>query len=69
MFNNELFAQKMEELGYNTYSLADKLVVSQAMVESIKKGYRIPSLPLAVRIAQLFGCTVDDLVKGGVSSG
>ena len=66
MFNNELFAQKMEAFGYNTVSLAEEVGVTQAMVEGIKKGYKRPSLELAARIAELFNCTVDDLLKKGV---
>ncbi len=62
MLNKELLLRKMEELGLNHHSLAKQLFVSQAMVTGIIHGYKQPSLALAIRIAHILGCTLDELV-------
>ncbi len=41
--------------------LADRLGVSRQTVISIEKGKYDPSLPLAFRIAQLFGLKIEDV--------
>ena len=64
MFNNDFFVQKMNEQNLNTYQMADKIGVSQAMVSSIACGYKSPSFDLAVRISRVFNCSLDELVRG-----
>ncbi|MBR9777969.1 MAG: helix-turn-helix transcriptional regulator [Cytophagales bacterium] len=41
--------------------LADSLVVSRQTINAIEKGKFDPSLPLAFRIAKLFGCTIEEI--------
>lgn len=37
--------------------------VSQSALSMYETGQRTPSLPIAARIAQALGCTVDDLIS------
>lgn len=46
-----------EELGL-------KVGVTQEMICKIERGTKLPSLPLGIAIAEVLGCTVDELVKG-----
>ncbi|HHL42690.1 MAG TPA: transcriptional regulator [Hellea balneolensis] len=43
--------------------LADKLEVSRQTVNAIEKGRYDPSLPLAFKIAHLFGMTIEDIFE------
>jgi putative transcriptional regulator len=47
------------EHGWSQQKLADALGVSRQTVISIEKGRFDPSLPLAFRLASLFGCTIE----------
>ena len=49
------------EHGWSQQKLADALGVSRQTVISIEKGRFDPSLPLAFRLASLFGCTIEDI--------
>ncbi|RYZ62768.1 MAG: transcriptional regulator [Proteobacteria bacterium] len=50
-----------EERGWSQRRLADELGVSRQTVISIEKGRYDPSLPLAFRLAEVFGCRIEDL--------
>jgi putative transcriptional regulator len=41
--------------------LAERVGVSRQSIISIEQGHYIPSLPLALTLARLFGCSVDTL--------
>ncbi len=43
--------------------LASKLLVSNTAISNIEQDKTSPSLQLAVNIANVLGCTVDELVK------
>lgn len=47
------------ERDWTQADLADRLEVSRQTVNAIEKGKYDPSLPLAFRIAQLFGLTIE----------
>jgi len=47
--------------------LADRLGVSRQTVNAIETGKYDPSLPLAFKLAQLFGCRIEDLFRPGRS--
>jgi regulator of PEP synthase PpsR (kinase-PPPase family) len=49
------------ERGWSQQQLADRLEVSRQSVNAIETGRYDPSLPLAFRIAELFGLTIDPL--------
>lgn len=47
------------EHGWSQGDLADRLEVSRQSVNAIETGRYDPSLPLAFRIAELFGTTIE----------
>ena len=53
--------ERRAELGWSQQRLADELGVSRQTVISIEKGRFDPSLPVAFRLAAVFGCAIEDL--------
>jgi len=49
------------EREWSQQDLADRLEVSRQSVNAIETGRYDPSLPLAFRIAELFGLTIEDI--------
>lgn len=49
------------ERNWSQADLADKLDVSRQSVNAIETGKYDPSLPLAFKIAQLFGLTIEQI--------
>lgn len=49
------------ERGWSQVDLADRLDVSRQSVIAIETGRYDPSLPLAFRIAELFGLAIEDV--------
>ncbi|WP_127126864.1 helix-turn-helix transcriptional regulator [Georgenia sp. SYP-B2076] len=47
--------------GWSQATLAERLGVSRQTVISIERGRFDPSLPLAFRIAAVFGCRIEDV--------
>lgn len=47
------------ERGWSQQHLAERLEVSRQSVNAIETGRYDPSLPLAFRIAELFGCPIE----------
>jgi putative transcriptional regulator len=47
--------------GWSQGDLADRLEVSRQTVNSLERGKYDPSLPLAFRIAQLFGKRIEEV--------
>lgn len=62
MFNGEKLSAFMKREGMTNVALAKKLGVSEGAVRHIIVGIKQPSLYMACEIAQMMGCTVDDLV-------
>lgn len=60
-----IIAQKRKEKELTQIELAKLVGVSAGMIGMIERGTRQISLPLAVKFAEVFGCTVDDLCEGG----
>lgn len=52
------------EKGWTQAQLATKLDVSRQTVNAIEKGKFDPSLPLALKMARLFGLTIEDIFQG-----
>lgn len=50
-----------EEKGLTQENLADLLKISEDYLGKIERGKRVPSMKLAVRIAKLLDCKLDDL--------
>lgn len=58
-------AEYRRERGLSQQALADLLGVSRQTVISLEKGRYDPSLPLAFRLARVFGCRIEDLFIPG----
>ncbi|WP_343224636.1 helix-turn-helix transcriptional regulator [Oleiagrimonas sp.] len=61
---NQLRALRAEN-GWSQAALADQLDVSRQTVNAIENGKYDPSLPLAFRIARLFGRTIESIFEPG----
>jgi putative transcriptional regulator len=66
--NNQLKALRAE-LGWSQQLLAEKLEVSRQSVNAIETGRYDPSLPLAFKIARLFGKTIEQVFIEDVQDG
>jgi putative transcriptional regulator len=53
------------ERDWSQADLAEKLEVSRQSVNAIETGKYDPSLPLAFRIADLFGLAIEDIFQKG----
>lgn len=51
------------ESGWSQADLAERLEVSRQTVNAIETGKYDPSLPLAFRIARVFGLTIEDIFE------
>jgi putative transcriptional regulator len=51
------------ELGWSQAYLAEKLEVSRQSVNAIETGKYDPSLPLAFKIAKLFGVRIEEIFE------
>ena len=49
------------ERGWTQQQLADAAGVSRQSINSIERNRYVPSLPLALRFARLFGCHTDEI--------
>ena len=52
-------------LGWSQADLAEQLGVSRQTVNALERGKYDPSLPLAFKIARLFGRTIEDIFHPG----
>lgn len=52
-----------KDRGWSQGDLADQLSVSRQSVNAIETGRYDPSLPLAFKIARLFGCGIEDVFQ------
>ena len=60
--NNRLKALRAHK-GWSQQELADRLEVSRQSVNAIETGKYDPSLPLAFRIAKLFGLRIEQIFE------
>ena len=58
--NNRL-RELRDAQGWSQGELADRLAVSRQTVNALETGKHDPSLPLAFRIARLFGLRIEDV--------
>lgn len=49
------------ERGWTQQELADHVGVSRQSINSIENDRYVPSLPLALMFARVFGCSTDDV--------
>jgi putative transcriptional regulator len=62
--NNRLKVLRAER-GWSQADLAEKLEVSRQSVNAIETGKYDPSLPLAFKIARLFGKRIEEIFEDG----
>jgi putative transcriptional regulator len=60
---NNRVREKRLALGMTQGDLAASVGVSRQSINSIERERYTPSLPLALRFARVFGCTVDELFQ------
>ncbi len=48
--------------GMNQSVFAEKVGISQSMLCQLERGTKVPTLPLAVQIANVLGCSLNDLI-------
>lgn len=60
---SENIKKRRNELKMKQEDLAEKVFVDRSMIAKIETGVKQPTLMLAKCIADVFGCTVDDLLK------
>jgi putative transcriptional regulator len=65
--DNDL-AERRAGLGWSQAVLAERLGVSRQTVISIERGRFDPSLPLAFRIAAVFGARIDEIFTPATES-
>lgn len=56
--------EKRLELGLSQIQLADKLSVGQSAVAMWENGAAYPRVEILIKLSEIFGCTLDELVKG-----
>jgi putative transcriptional regulator len=66
--NNRLKVLRAE-LGLSQQELAARLEVSRQSVNAIETGRYDPSLPLAFKIAKVFGKAIEEIFEDGESQG
>jgi putative transcriptional regulator len=66
--NNRLRVLRAER-GWSQAELGGRIGVSRQAVNAIETGKHDPSLPLAFRLARLFGMTIEELFDDGGSNG
>jgi putative transcriptional regulator len=54
--------------GWSQQQLADVVGVSRQSINSIERNRYVPSLQLALKFAQVFGCSTDDIFSLGSPS-
>ena len=52
--------------GLSQVQVAEKLFVNQNTVSQWETGRSSPPIDVLIKLSDLFGCTIDELVRGGV---
>ena len=65
MIKNHLkeWRARQTQRGLSKAALARRIGVNRSYVTRLEQGKAIPSLPVALQLAQFFGCTVDELFQ------
>ncbi|MBE6549896.1 MAG: helix-turn-helix transcriptional regulator [Ruminococcaceae bacterium] len=59
-----MIAEIRKRNNYSQSALAKELCVSQQTVSHWENGVRTPSIDKLIIMSDLFGCTIDELVRG-----
>ena len=58
-----MIQERRKALGYTQSALAKRINVSQQTVSHWESGKRRPSVEMLKKLADLFGCSIDELVR------
>ena len=61
VLNKNLLKEYREKAGLSQEKLAEKLEVSRQTIISIEGGKYVPSLELALKLAKLFKCKIEEI--------
>ena len=71
MFDTKRFgvyiSLKRKEAGMTQTDFAQQLSVTRQAVSTYETGECFPDISIVIRIAKVFGITIDELVKSGIS--
>lgn len=59
MTTGDIIQEKRTEAGMTQQVLADRLGVNRSLIAQYERGSKVPTVTMAKRIAEIFGCTVD----------
>ena len=62
----EIIKARREELGITQAAAAAELGISRPMLCQLERGSKAPSLPLALQLAKLLQCSLNELCGEGV---
>jgi putative transcriptional regulator len=62
--NNKLRVLRAEK-GWSQEELGGRVGVSRQAINAVETGKYDPSLPLALRLARLFGCPIEEIFDDG----
>ena len=62
MLFSHILKRKREEKGLTQAEVAERIGTTQQNVASFESGYKVPSLKIVVASADLFRCTVDEMI-------
>ena len=63
MVNGKRLKTLREAAGMSTTQLGEAVGVTQSMIANMEREFKTPSVEVLVRIAELLGVTLDELVK------
>ena len=65
MIKNHLkeWRARQAQRGISKAALARRIRVSRSYVTKLEQGKAVPSLPVALQLAEYFGCTVEELFQ------
>lgn len=70
MFNTKKFgayiAAKRKEAGMNQSDLAEILNLTRQSISKYETGECFPDISIVIQLADIFGVTIDELVKSGI---
>ena len=70
MFNTKKFGAyitvKRKEAGMKQFELAEKVNITRQSISKYETGESFPDILILVKFAEIFGVTIDELVKSGI---
>lgn len=64
-----LLSERREALNLTQREVAERVGVSQANICNYEAGNYKPKYPTNQRLAELYGCTIEEIMEGGMDNG